>query len=246
MGSLQKLIFAVTIHEVLGAIIEPFVVSVHDDGQFFYGLRKVNQTNISEFIPDLLPHMKKVVEVCDEYREENLVKQFSKKRVVPKVFYKELPEERLKTIIRPWIEKRLSLCLDLLKDTFTPVYFKGKRKDILLETEIIIKQNPAQIVLNFEKLENETHYYITPVCEKKELKLFGENSLLITRTPCYALLDNAIYKFPENFDGNKLLPFFRKEYIVIPKKMRRNFLKHLSPAQYWIMKLDIADLKYKK
>jgi SNF2 family DNA or RNA helicase len=225
MGSLQKLIFAVTIHEVLGAIIEPFVVSVHDDGQFFYGLRKVNQTNVSEFIPDLLPHMKKVVEVCDEYREEILVKQFSKKRVVPKVFYKELPEERLKTIIRPWIEKRISLCLDLLRESGTPVYFKGKRKDILLETEISIKKCNAHIILNFEKLENETHYYITPVCEDKDLILFGENSMLITRTPCYAMLDNAIYKFHDNFDGNKLLPFFRKEYIIIPRKNEKEFFK---------------------
>lgn len=225
MGSLQKLIFAITTHEVLGVIIEPFVVSVHDDGQFFYGLRKVNQTNISEFIPDLLPHMKKVVEVCDEYREEILVKQFSKKRIVPKDFFKELTEERLKKIIRPWIEKRLVSCIDLLRESETPVYFKGKRKDILLETEISIKKDVTQIVLNFEKQENETHYYITPVFNNKELNLLSENSLLVTRNPCYAILDNAIYKFPENFDGNKLLPFFRKEYIVIPQKNEKEFFK---------------------
>lgn len=221
----QKLIFAITIHEVLGIIIEPFVVSVHDDGQFFYELRKVNTKNIDDYSVELQEGQKTALIVVDEYRDENIVKQFSKKQLVPKEFYKELTAERLEKIVRPWIEKRLVNCIDVLGISGVPLFFRGKRNDILLEKQIEIKTETAEIILNFEKLENETHYYITTVCGLAEIKLFHSNSLLITRNPCRALLGNSVYKFPNGFDGNKLQPFFKKEFIVVPEKSEKDFYK---------------------
>ncbi len=225
MNSTEKLIFVLTVHNVLGVLIEPFMVSVHDNSQFLYGLKKVNASNVGDYSTKLQDSEKSALIIIDEYREENLVKQFCKKRIVPKEFYKEITDERFHKIIRPWIEKRIVNCLDILSLSGIPVYFRGKKKDPLAETKILINKCKAEIILNFEKLENETRYYLTPACENKEIILFHETSLLITRKPCYAFLGRAIYKFNPGFDGNKLLPFFRKEFIVIPGKNEKEFYK---------------------
>lgn len=225
MSTTQKLIFAITHHEVLGIILEPFVVSVHSDGQFFFGLRKVNRENISGFALEVSQEELSALEFCDEYREDFLVKQFSKKRITPKEFYKELTEERSRKIIRPYIEKRLISCLEILAKNKTPIYFKGGRKEILKEKPLFIELCKVDVIMNFERLAEETRYYLSAACRESEVKLFSDNSRLITRKPCYAIIDSGIYRFPENFDGNKLEPFFRKEFIAVPKRAEREFFK---------------------
>lgn len=225
MNTNQKLIFAITQHEVLGIIIEPFIVSVHADGQFFFGLRKVNTGNISGFTAETSESESKALAVCDEYREDLLVKEFSKKRITPKDFFKELTAERFSKIIRPYIEKRLISCLDILAADGNPIYYKGGRKEILKEKSLPIEPCKVEVIMNFEKREEETRYYLSAICGEKDVKIFGESALLITRMPCYAILDKRIYRFPDGFDGNKLEPFFRKEFIAVPKRSEKEFFK---------------------
>ncbi len=225
MNTTQKLIFAITSHEALGIILEPFVVSVHSDGQFFFGLRKVNSGNITGFFPEASREELLALAKCDEYREDLLVKQFSKKRITPREFYKELSEERFRKIIRPFIEKRLISCMEILAAERIPLYFKGGRKEILKEKPLLVELCKVEVMMNFERLGEETRYCLSALCKEKEVNLFGENSLLITRRPCYAILNEAIYRFPDNFDGSKLEPFFRKEFISVPKRAEKEFFQ---------------------
>jgi superfamily II DNA or RNA helicase len=225
MNTIQKLIFAITQHEVLGIILEPFIVSVHADGQFFFGLRKVNTGNISGFATETSEAEFKALAVCDEYREDNLVKEFSKKRLTPKDFFKELTAERFNKIIRPYIEKRLVACLDTLAANGTPIYYKGGRKDILKEKSLPVELCKVEVIMNFEKRLDETRYYLSAVCGGENVNLFDESALLITRMPCYAILGNKIYRFQDGFDGNKLLPFFHKEFIAVPERSEKEFFK---------------------
>lgn len=223
MEAQKKLIFTITFHEVLGALIEPFVVSVHPDGQFFFGMHRVNSKNVHDYNLNIPKELMEALTLADDYREEALVRFFSKKRMSSRDFFKGLSEEKLRKVVRPYIEKKIDLCLNLLGKQGAPVFYKGKRKDLLIETPIRIKTCETQITLSFEKAPEGTNYSLQLVCDNEPIRLQEPNSQLLTRAPCRALLGNFIYKFPEYFDGNKLFPFFDKEYIFIPEKNEEEF-----------------------
>jgi SNF2 family DNA or RNA helicase len=223
MEAPKELIFAITSHEVLGTLIEPFVVSVHPDGQFFFGMHRVNSKNVHDYNLNLPGEFLQVLALADEYRDEVLVKLFSKKRMSSRDFFKGLSEEKLRKVIRPYIEKKMDLCLNLLEKHKAPVFYKGKRRNLLIETPIHINDCETKITLSFEKIPEGTCYSLQLDCKDEPIRLQEPNSQLLTRSPCRVLLGNIIYKLPEYFDGNKLFPFFSKECIYIPEKNEEEF-----------------------
>jgi superfamily II DNA or RNA helicase len=220
----RKLVFALSISDDLGVILEPFVVDLTKTDEFSLSFRKVNINTITDYGLILADKEIELIQIMDEYSDENIVKTFSKKKLKPKEFYKQMNKDKFERVIRPYIETRLFKCLDIFKQASdVDLYYKGKRNDAINDKPVKIYSEPALAVFNFIRENGKTRYYLTIKQLDREITLTNKRHLFITHKPCWLLLNNCIYSFRDKVDSKKLIPFFTKDHIEIPANSEKKY-----------------------
>ncbi|MGM0408574.1 MAG: DEAD/DEAH box helicase, partial [Bacteroidota bacterium] len=192
----------------------------------FYHIEvKISQLNISRYIDSFSENEKKLLDAIDEYSEQNLQKLFSKKRGQTAVdFMKQLDKSFADQYIRSYIEKKMVKCIELLQKTNLKVFFKEKPKYINSENEIIVIKNKAQAVFNIIRLEHESQYFLTVKHDNDEIHLLNKPAQTLVENPCRIIIDRKLYSF-EDINAKKLLPFFDKACIHVPKSSEKKWFE---------------------
>jgi len=222
---IYKLVFTVSEQEALGFIFEAWVVSLTRENQFSLGFRKVNKLTIKDYDLVLSKAESDIIDLITEYSDESLARKFSKKELKASDFFRNPDPALLAQQIRPYIERRMAKCFDLFQSGEIPIHFKGKRKDAIKDEPISIISKGAGAVFHFERSEEGIRYYITVRSGNNQLSLYNKGARILVVKPCILLLSNCIYQFGGNIDGNKLSPFFNKEFIQIPKSSEKKYFE---------------------
>jgi superfamily II DNA or RNA helicase len=219
------LLFAITKHEVLGYLIEPFAVGVNIKGQFEYGFRKVTKNTFWDYVDNLSDDEIALIEKLEKYADENLQTRFNSKKLRTSLFYDTLDQEFVVNHIRPFIDKVLYDAVSFMTEKKIRLFYKGESGERIRETELLLNEYYADACFNFEKREQNTHYKLEIKYQDKILVLFNRNAVLISQKPCVLLLNNRIFRFEPQWEGKKLVPFFQKEFLEIPQSSERQFFK---------------------
>lgn len=221
----KELVIGITDHPLFGLIMAPYIVVIKPNHGFYHIEVKISHLNISKYIDGFSENEKQLIKWIDEYSDQNLHKIFSKKRGQTTVdFINALDKEFADKYIRPYIEKRLAKCTDLLQEMNIEAYFKEKPEYIDSDDKIEVIKGKAQSVFNIAKLENESQYYLSIRHDKKELNLLGKSGFILTETPCRIIIENKLYIF-DDINAKKLLPFFNKDCIHIPKSSEKKWFE---------------------
>ncbi len=225
-AKVQQLVFTLTKSDILGIMIEPFVVDLTKSGDFSLSFRKVNHLTIKDYNFEIKEQEEELLEIISNYSDEALVKKFSKNKYVkPKAFYENIDKETIDQHIRPYIERRVVKCMDILSKQKIRLFFKGKKGDPVSDTPLEIIDQAARVVFNFTKTQQGTNYFLTIKHNGSDISLTGKQALMISHKPCWLLLDNKVYKFSHEIDSKKLVPFFTKKYIEIPHKSEKMYFE---------------------
>lgn len=219
----QELVFAVTRHPVLGFLIEAFAVGRTPKNQFEYGFKKVARNTFWDYFDHLPDEYVHVMEILHKVADENLHKRFNP--TFPKInkFYEGLEDEYIAKHIRPFIEKTIYTCVDYLVEKSIPLYFKGEASERIQESPLVLHSELAETCFHFERLPDQTHYHLEVRQAGKDISLYQKDAILLTHLPCLLLLGNRLMRFEAEWDGKKLLPFFEKEFLVVPKSAEKQF-----------------------
>ncbi|MBN2611490.1 MAG: hypothetical protein JXB00_08035 [Bacteroidales bacterium] len=213
-----------TKHRVLGTLFIP-VVFKQIPGKEFYAIdERITLNNLSAFETSLKEDEIELVKLIEEYSDSQLVKVFSKKKTNPQDFLSSLDENLFTLQIRPYIERRLLKCTEILLGSNIPVYHKEKMNNIYESERISIIEENVESVFNFKRINGELSYFLSIKHLDKEIKLFRKEGSLLVNEPCCIVIGNKLYVF-DNIDGKKLLPFFTKEYIQVPPRAEKKFLE---------------------
>ena len=221
----QKFVFSISRHPHLGVLVEPYVVDLTKTDEFSLSFRKVTLNTIADYGIVLSDEELEIISITDQYNDESIIRRFSKKAVLSTEFFKKLDEKQFQKVLRPFIEKKLDEILNLILRHKIPLYFKGLKKDPIHDTPVKIERKPAEVVFNFVKHEDKTKYYISVRHEEQGITLTNKNALLITNQPCWLFLENKIYRFTDEIDSKKLVPFFNKPHIDIPAKNEKKYFE---------------------
>jgi hypothetical protein len=222
----EKLVFAIIEHQHLGIIFEPFVVNTDSKGEFSLTYRKVNLRTINDHEFQLNDTEKKLFNLIDDYSDETVVKKFSKKKLTVKEFYSDMADDLFELHIRPYIEKRLVRIIDLIGTSEqVSLHNKGARNNAIHDEPIEIIKKPAEAVFNFVKTPQQLKYFLTLRSENKELSLTNKQAAIISFEPCWLFLQNKLYCLHGSVDGKKLIPFFSKEFIDVPKSSEKKYFE---------------------
>ncbi len=221
----KEFVIGIVDHPLFGLIMTPYIVAIKPNHGFYQIEEKVTQLNIRKYTPNFSANEKILVGLIDEYSEQALLKIFSKKRGQTTVdFINKLTKEFAEKNIRPYIERRLIKCTELLQKMDINLYFKEKPKYINSDSKIEIIKGKAQSVFNITKLENESQYYLTIKHNDKEVSLLEKSAYILTENPCRIIIDSKLYIF-DNINAKKLLPFFNKDCIHIPKSSEKKWFE---------------------
>ncbi|MFP4023206.1 MAG: DEAD/DEAH box helicase [Thiohalospira sp.] len=221
----KELVIGVVNHPLFGLIIFPYIAIIRPNHGFYHIEAKISKLNISKYIDSFTEVEKKILDAIDEYSDQNLHKLFSKKRGGTTVeFLKRLDKSFSDKYIRPYIEKKMLNAIDLLPKTDLQIFYKEKPKYINSEDKIEVVKNKAQAVFNITRLEHESQYFLTVKQGDEEIHLLNKPAQTLVENPCRIIIANKLYSF-DDINAKKLLPFFTKECIHIPKPSEKKWFE---------------------
>ena len=220
------MIFVVTLskHRNFGNLLVPFFAEQIPGEPFLRLLRRIKQHDLTENPSQFTAEETKIVKHTERYSDEKLIRKFSPDK--PSVeFFQFVKKDDMRQKVISYIESTLAELLEILKVSAVPVYQKREKYTNLYTEDLIsLCYEDTSAVFNFNKLEDETQYFLTLRNGNEYFTLLKKNVEILVNEPCRIYYQNRIYFF-DNISASKLLPFREKEYISIPKKMEDKYFE---------------------
>jgi SNF2 family DNA or RNA helicase len=223
---LKKFIIGIQEHELLGVIAQAYIIDLLPNKGFYPIVAKLNSLNIDSYASLLNPDQIEMVNIIDKYSDTNLFKLFSKRQKAtdPRNFLANITREFAREKIRPYIEKRQAELAEKIFKTETQLYFKEKHKFFNKDHQIKVLKEPAETIFNIIRQEEGTRYFLSIRQQSEDLKLVDKPYRILSHKPCNIIIENKLFTF-RDVDAKKLIPFFEKESITIPKQSEKKWFE---------------------
>lgn len=223
-----KLIVGLTRHLSLGTLLIPYLVKKESEEI----IQVEEQATASSLYDDSLSEAEKeIVRLSLCYSEKNLMQVYSKEKTVS-AFLRKLTEEKLKEIIRPYIDKKLLEIIRLIRLNNIPLYYKESGKKMLYNhSRIRLTKEDAEVFFHFNVTEQLFRYSITCEAEGKPVILTEKKPVIIlTSHPASILAKDELMVF-RDIESSRLLPFFNKNSVEVPTSMIGKYMEQIvQPA----------------
>jgi len=220
-----QIIYSLYLHEYLGFIFESYIVHLDEKGKLTYQHQNISSKNAREFSKGLDDRDFELIELMDSMQQETIVKKFSAKFMKPEEFFaktydKVKGNELIQEQIEDYLEKRRAKILDKIKGKH--LYEMGNDGEPTWK-KIEVLDRRASIQFHFMRTAENTNYYPTLFYQGKKLDLPNTTAYLICKNPAWMVLNGKLYGFEKQVDGKKLIPFFSKKFVVIPKNVEETY-----------------------
>ncbi|MBO6516442.1 MAG: DEAD/DEAH box helicase [Bacteroidia bacterium] len=217
------LVYSITEHQYLGAMLEAYVVQLTSAGNLSLVHQRIHSGNADYYDKKLDENDYEALKLLDECTPEYLVKRFSKvKKIRPSVFFDKYFDKTLfQRQIRPHLEQRLAKVLQLIKGK---QLYRKKLKNVVYEPVEWCK-DPATVLFHLRRNDTNTHYFATIKHNNHRVHFAQNHSILLSKKPCYLVAGGRLLFFDEHFDGTKIAPFVNKRFIEIPKATEHDYFK---------------------
>lgn len=236
-----KFALTLTNHRILGTLFNPVILSLNSNREYFTVSDRLSLANLRQYENSLQPEEINLVKIIEEYSDTQLLKVFEKKKKSSQEFLSSIDEKLYEMQVRPYIERRLLRCIELLSGTEIPVYIKKQLNNIYETDRLWLQEDIANAVFNFVRNEEGIKYFLTVRYHEEDITLTGKNGFVLSNDPCCLVLGNRIFQF-DDIDGKKLLPFFTKKSINVKKETERKFLETFAKPVIQKYKVNAAGI----
>lgn len=193
-----------------------------DNGDFF-----LITGRCSEEEAEVSPVVKNIIQTIRKYEGPGLFRQFGRKRYKDeREFLLKVEEQYIREDIRPYIEKYTAQVLDELAEAGLPLFQRGSRLENFYKTErIFVQERFLRAVLRFERDSDHTRYVLRLTDGERVFVPADYKLTILTRKPCRILMGRQLFRFPEDFDGQRLTPFREKREVMIPKANETEYFR---------------------
>jgi len=223
-----KIIYSLYLHEYLGYLFESFAVQLDEHEQFTFEHQNISSQNAEEFASELTKEDYELIRLMDVMQQKAVINRFHKKKIkTPEFFYKVYEgnserNQQLRQEIDAYLEDLRARVLPLLKGKRL---FEMSNDGEPVGKEIEVLKEKATVLFHFRRNEDNTHYFPTIKHAGNKVDFQYKNAYIICKEPAWMVLDNKLYSFAKNVDGNKLNPFLNKKFIMIPRKVEDSYYR---------------------
>jgi SNF2 family DNA or RNA helicase len=220
-----QIVYSLYLHEYLGFIFESYVVHLDEKGKLTFQHQNISSKNAREFSKGLDDRDFELIELIDSMQQEVVVKQFYNKQVKPEEFFVKVYDkikgsELVRDQIEDYMERKRAKILERVKGK--QIFEMGNDGEPTWR-KIEVLEKRATIQFHFMRTQDATNYYPTIYYQGKKLELLNANAYLVCKNPAWMVLKGKLYGFEKNVDGKKLIPFFTKKFVVIPKNVEETY-----------------------
>ena len=220
-----QIIYSLYQHEYLGFIFESYIVHLDEKGKLTYQHQNISAKNAREFSKGLDDRDFELIEAIDSMHQDAIAKKFSPKVVKPeefltKTYDKAKGNEQIQEQIEEYMEKRRAKILEKLKGK---MLFEMGNDGEPTWRKIEVLEQRATIQFHFMRTHENTNYYPTIYYQGKKLEMPNDSAYLVCKNPAWMVLNGKLYGFEKYVDGKKLIPFFSKKFVVIPKNVEETY-----------------------
>lgn len=220
-----QIIYSLYQHEYLGFIFESYIVHLDEKGKLTYQHQNISAKNAREFSKGLDDRDFELIEAIDSMHQDAIAKKFSPKVIKPEEFLtrtydKVKGNEQVQEQIEDYMEKRRARILERLKGK---MLFEMGNDGEPTWRKIEVLEERATIQFHFMRTKENTNYYPTIFHQGRKLDMPNESAYLVCKSPAWMVLNGKLYGFEKHVDGKKLIPFFSKKFVVIPKNVEETY-----------------------
>lgn len=222
-----QIIYSLFEHEYLGFLFDSYVVQLDDNGKLTLRHQNISAINANEFAEVLDEVDYNLIELMDSIQQEVVIRKFHKGKIKPrdfffKVYKSEKPDELLQNEIQLYLEKRRS---KILQQIYGKLLFEMGSDGEPTWKKIEVLKPTSTILFHFRRNEDNTHYFPTIKHNDEKIEFHSKKSYILCRDPAFMVCDDKLYSFSKYVDGNKLVPFLRKKFIIVPKNFEDTYYK---------------------
>ncbi len=219
----EEFVIGIRKHRILGYI--PFAYwIVRKNKNFYTSINFITSIDVQNHPEKFTSVQKQLIHTIELFSDKKLIRLFSKKKITAREFYDKLDQEKIENNIRPFIEKKIAICVNLLVSSDIRIFHKTQSDNIYDDDEIKICQNTARTIFNFKRTSAGSQYFLSIKQDEKIMTLTHTAGIVLTNEPCNLILNGKLHRF-DDIDGKKLNPFFRKEFIEIPKRSELKYFE---------------------
>jgi len=222
MPTPQFFVVALSKHRIFGQLLYPYFAEQIAGEPYLRLLRRVKLRDVNDPTIHLSALESRLVKISERYSDESLIRKYCPDKPLRELISL-IGKEEVKQKVLSYIEGAIAEILELLKKEPLPLYQKREKYANLYDEDLIsLCYQDTGAVFNFNRLEEETRYFLTLRNGKDDFTLLNRNFELLVNEPCRIYYQNKIYFFDE-ISASKLLPFREKEYISVPRKMEDRY-----------------------
>lgn len=176
---------------------------------------------------EVIPAVKKIATLIRKYDSSVLYQQFGRKKYKDeRLFLQKVNDVYIREHIQPYIEKYVAQVLDELTVAGLSLFMRGNRLDNFYKNErIFLQSGKLRALLRFER-NGEYTRYVLRLADGERIFYPSDYAIkILTRFPCRVLLGRQLFRFQEDFDGQRLLPFLQKREVLIPKTKEAEYFR---------------------
>ena len=227
-----QIIYSLFEHEYLGYLFESFVVQLDNSGKLTLQHQNISAQNAGEFAEGLDKTDYNLIKLMDTIQQDVVIRKFHKGKIKPrdfffKVYKSEKPDKLLQIEIQKYLEKRRG---EILLQIYGKQLFEMGNDGEPTWQQIEVLDPTSTILFHFRRNEHNTHYYPIIKYNSEKIDFHSKKSYIICRAPAFLVCDNKLYSFSDYVDGNKLVPFLKKNFLLVPKKVEDTYYrKFIAP-----------------
>jgi hypothetical protein len=220
-----KIIYSYLEHEYLGYLVEAYAIQLDQNQKLTLKHQHISDKNAKEFATGMDEDDYKLIKLTETISQETIVRKFYNKKVTPqdffmKVFHKDKGDIGLQDMIHSYIETKKNEMLPMLRHKM--LFEMGSDGEPTWK-HVTVQPNKASVLFHFMRNENNTHYFPTIKYDGEKIDFQYRNAIILCNSPAWLVVEDRVYTFEKEVDGNKLKPFLKKKFIEIPKKVEETY-----------------------
>jgi hypothetical protein len=222
----QEAIFAVALteHRYIGYVFVPYIIRLNERGTFYIPDSLVLHQDVKINEERFTNQQIELVNLIDQFSDEKLTRKFSRERS-SKEFFQNTDKDYFNKNIAPYIDRKMAACVDLIKNSSTPLFLKlGKYANFYNEDRIEILPDEAETVFHFDLQPEGLSYQLTVEYNNLPVGILNRKPLFVVNDPCHMVLNHKLYRF-RNVSARKLAPFIERTRLTIPSNTIDKYMK---------------------
>jgi len=227
-----QIVYSIYQHEYLGYLVESFVVQKDKNGKLTLQNQNISSANAEEFGAGLDDHDYQLIKFIDTIQQNYILRKFNNTRLKAadfflKIYKSENPDLEMQNQINRFIEKQKAKIFSLIQGK---MLFEMGADGEPTWKQIQVMPGKASVLFHFIRNDDSTHYFPTIKYGGEKIEFQYRGAYLPCKHQAWLIIDDKLYGFDQEIDGNKLQPFLNKKFIMIPRKIEETYYeKFVAP-----------------